>query len=109
MSVFASVCIWLPQTGEWSNLISTLRDLDSWVPTTAIPTLVTGSYRNLPTINAGIDVIDGDDDMRIADFVRTVDARPPNGLRTPSFSLRECRPAALRDPFGGWRARCRCP
>jgi hypothetical protein len=32
----------------------------------AVPTLITGSHRNLPTINAGIDVIGGYDDLRVA-------------------------------------------
>ena len=66
ISVFPSVCIWLPETGEWRNLISTLRDLEAWVRTVAVPTLITGSHRNLPTINAGIDVIGGYDDLRVA-------------------------------------------
>lgn len=65
-AIYPNVCIRLPGTEKWSNLVSLLRDIESWTRTIAVPTLVVGTHENLPPISAGIDVSHGYDDVRLA-------------------------------------------
>ncbi|MFI2549194.1 hypothetical protein ACWEWL_29515 [Streptomyces rochei] len=65
LSIVSTVSLQRPHTQMWNIAVNELADLEDWVRTTAIPTLITGS-RDVAPLPPQMDIFSGQNDLRSA-------------------------------------------